>query len=252
MVVTLIGVTGAGIAGFTLYQRYSADLPSIDGVRNYQPRVMSRVYAGDGRLLSELATERRIFVPAAAIPDLVKRAFVSAEDQSFFSHAGVDPLAMARAAVTDLLQYGNGKRPIGASTITQQLAKNMLVGNQATLARKIREAIMAVRIEGALSKERILELYLNEIYLGEGAYGVAAAAQTYFDASLDQLTPAQAAFLAALPKAPNNYNPVKFPDAARNRRDWVLDRMVETRSITPEQAATAKATPLVKIEASRQ
>ena len=249
--VALVGVAGAGIAGFTLYQRYSAGLPSIDGVRNYQPRVMSRVYAGDGRLLSELATERRIFVPAAAIPDLVKRAFVSAEDQSFFSHAGVDPLAMARAAVTDLLQYGNGKRPIGASTITQQLAKNMLVGNQATMARKIREAIMAVRIERALPKERILELYLNEIYLGEGAYGVAAAAQTYFDASLDQLTPAQAAFLAALPKAPNNYNPMKSPDAARNRRDWVLDRMVETRSITPEQAATAKATPLVQIEAKR-
>lgn len=251
VLVMLIGVAGAGITGLTLYQRYSADLPSIDGVRNYQPRVMSRVYAGDGRLLSELATERRIFVPAASIPDLVKRAFVSAEDQSFFSHAGVDPLAMARAAVTDLLQYGNGRRPIGASTITQQLAKNMLVGNQATLARKVREAIMAVRIERALSKERILELYLNEIYLGEGAYGVAAAAQTYFDASLDQLTPAQAAFLAALPKAPNNYNPVKFPDAARTRRDWVLDRMVETRSLTPEQAATAKATPLVQVEAKR-
>ncbi len=251
MLVMLIGAAGAGIAGFTLYQRYSAGLPSIDGVRNYQPRVMSRVYAGDSRLLAELATERRIFVPAAAIPDLVKRAFVSAEDQSFYSHAGVDPLAMARAAVTDLLQYGNGKRPIGASTITQQVAKNMLVGNQATLARKVREAIMAMRIERALSKERILELYLNEIYLGEGAYGVAAAAQTYFDASLDRLTPAQAAFLAALPKAPNNYNPVKFPDAARTRRDWVLDRMVETRSITPEQGATGKATPLVQVETRR-
>ena len=249
--VALIGAGGAAVFGFSLYQRYSADLPSIDGMRNYQPRVMSRVYAGDSRLLAELATERRIFVPAAAIPDLVKRAFVSAEDQSFFTHAGVDPLAMARAAVTDLLQYGQGRRPVGASTITQQVAKNMLVGNQATLARKIREAIMAMRLERSLSKERILELYLNEIYLGEGAYGVAAAAQTYFDASLDQLTPAQAAFLAALPKAPNNYNPVKYPDAARGRRDWVLDRMVETRSITPEQAATAKATPLVQVEARR-
>ncbi len=251
LIVALAGVGVAGVAGFVLYQKYSADLPSIEGVRNYQPRVMSRVYAGDSRLLAELATERRIFVPSSAIPELVKRAFISAEDQNFMTHAGVDPLAMARAAVTDILQHGSGKRPVGASTITQQVAKNMLTGNQLTLARKVREALLALRIERNLSKDRILELYLNEIYLGEGAYGVAAAAQTYFNASLDQLTPAQAAFLAALPKAPNNYNPVKYPEAARNRRDWVLDRMVDTGSITAEQASAAKATPIEQVAAKR-
>ena len=251
LIVVLAGVGVAGVAGFVLYQKYSADLPSIEGVRNYQPRVMSRVYAGDSRLLAELATERRIFVPSSAIPELVKRAFISAEDQNFMTHAGVDPLAMARAAVTDILQHGSGKRPVGASTITQQVAKNMLTGNQLSLARKVREALLALRIERNLSKDRILELYLNEIYLGEGAYGVAAAAQTYFDASLDQLTPAQAAFLAALPKAPNNYNPSKYPEAARNRRDWVLDRMVDTGSITAEQAAAGKATPIQQVAAKR-
>src|SRR5262249_46481217 len=157
-----------------------------DSLRHYQPRVMSRVYAGDSRLLAELATERRIFVPYGAIPDIVKHAFISAEDQNFFTHRGVDPLAMIRAAATDLMQYGQGRRTMGASTITQQVAKNMLLNNnEVSLARKAREALVAMRIEESLSKERILELYLNEIYLGLQSYGVAAAAQAYFDKSLD-------------------------------------------------------------------
>ena len=166
--------------------------------------------------MAELATERRIFVPYSAIPDLVKQAFVSAEDQNFWTHPGVDPLAITRAGVFDLTHMGQGRRPIGASTITQQVAKNMLLDNQVSLARKAREAILAMRIEQTLSKQRILELYLNEIYLGLGAYGVAAAAQTYFNKPLDKLTLPEAAFLAALPKAPNNYNPFKFPDAAKD------------------------------------
>ncbi len=149
----------------------------------------------------------------------MKQAFISAEDQNFFSHRGVDPVAIIRAGVTDLMQYGQGKRPIGASTITQQVAKNMLLGNEMSLARKAKEAILALRIEESLSKERILELYLNEIYLGLQSYGVAAAAQAYFNKSLDELTLPEAAFLAALPKAPNNYNPFRFPEAARARRD---------------------------------
>ena len=243
-VVVLGGLVG-GAVGYGVYRRVSADLPDVAGLQHYQPRVMSRVYAGDSRLLAELATERRIFVPATAIPDLVKRAFVAAEDQSFYSHAGVDPLAVLRAAVTDALQYGQGRRPVGASTITQQVVKNMLLGNEMSLSRKLREWLLAVRMERALSKDRILELYLNEIYLGEGAYGVAAAAEAYFDRPLDQLGPAEAAFLAALPKAPNNYNPQRFPEAARGRRDWVLDRMVETRAISAEQATEAKAHPIV-------
>jgi penicillin-binding protein 1A len=236
---------GGGIVAWSAYQKFSAGLPDFEGLRHYQPRVMSRVYAGDGHLLSELATERRIFVPITAIPAVVKQAFISAEDQNFYLHRGVDPLAIVRAAFTDLQQYGQGKRPVGASTITQQVAKNMLLGsNEVTLARKIREAILATRIEQSLSKDRILELYLNEIYLGLQSYGVAAAAQAYFNKSLDELTLPEAAFLAALPKAPNNYNPFRFPDAARARRDWVLDRMAEDRAITPEQFAAAKAAPI--------
>jgi penicillin-binding protein 1A len=240
-----LGLVAAGIVGFVLYQRFSADLPDHETLASYQPRVMSRVYAGDSRLLAELATERRIFVPFAAIPETVKRAFISAEDQNFFVHRGVDPIAIARAGITDLMQYGQGRRPIGASTITQQVAKNMLLGNEVSISRKAREAILAIRIETSLSKERILELYLNEIYLGLQAYGVASAAQAYFNKSLTELTVPEAAFLAALPKAPNNYNPSRFPEAAKGRRDWVLDRMADDHAITAAQATEAKATPLV-------
>jgi len=249
--IVLLAAMVAGGVGLVAYQRFSADLPDVDGLRNYQPRVMSRVYAGDGRLLAELATERRLFVPYPAIPDLVKQAFVSAEDQNFWVHRGVDPLAIVRAGMTDLSQMGQGKRPVGASTITQQVAKNMLLDNQVSLSRKVKEAILAMRIEQTLSKERILELYVNEIYLGLGSYGVAAAAQTYFNKPIEQLTIAEAAFLAALPKAPNNYNPFRYPDAAKARRDWVLDRMADNRAITAEQAAAAKAEPIVPSEFRR-
>ncbi len=243
---TLVILVGAGgsVVLYSAYARFSADLPDLDSLRHYQPRVMSRVYAGDLRLLAELATERRIFVPYNAIPEMVKHAFMSAEDQNFLTHRGVDPIAILRAAVTDLSQYGQGRRPVGASTITQQVAKNMLLGNEVSIARKAREAILAIRIEESLSKERILELYLNEIYLGLQSYGVASAAQSYFNKSLDELTLPEAAFLAALPKAPNNYNPFRFPDAARARRDWVIDRMADDRVITAEQAAAAKATAI--------
>ena len=242
-----LGFAAAVIGGFVAYgayRRFSADLPDITALQTYQPRVMSRVYASDSRLLAELATERRIFVPSSAIPDLVKHAFISAEDQNFYTHRGVDPVAIARAGITDLLQYGQGRRPVGASTITQQVAKNMLLGNEVSLSRKVREALLAIRIEDSLSKEHILELYLNEIYLGLQAYGVAAAAQAYFNKSLDQLTIPEAAFLAALPKAPNNYNPFRFPEAARARRDFVIDRMAQDHVITMAEATAAKANPV--------
>jgi penicillin-binding protein 1A len=248
-----IGVLVAGIGGFGAYvmwERFSADLPDVDGLRNYRPPVMSRVYAGDARLMAELAAERRISVPYSAIPEVVKQAFVSAEDQHFWTHPGVDPLAIVRAAVFDMTHMGQ-RRPVGASTITQQVAKNMLLDNQLTLARKAREAILAMRIEETLSKQRILELYLNEIYLGLSSYGVAAAAQAYFNKPLEKLTLSEAAFLAALPKAPNNYNPFKYPDAAKARRDWVLDRMAEDHVITAEQAAASKAGPIVPSEFHR-
>ena len=235
----MLAAAVGGIGGYVMWQRFSADLPDVDGLRNYRPPVMSRVYAGDGRLMAELATERRIFVPYTAIPEVVKQAFVSAEDQHFWTHPGVDPLAIVRAGLFDMSHMGQ-RRPIGASTITQQVAKNMLLDNQVSLARKAREAILAMRIEQNLSKQRILELYLNEIYLGLSSYGVAAAAQAYFNKPLDKLTLTEAAFLAALPKAPNNYNPFKFPDAAKARRDWVLDRMAEDHAITTAQADAAQ------------
>ncbi len=233
-------LAGAG-AGWALYRSAATDLPEHSWLADYQPPQMSRVYAADSRLMAELAQERRVFVPIEAIPDRLQQAFVSAEDQNFWRHPGVDPTAILRAVMVNVEQIGTGRRPIGASTITQQVAKNMLVGADRTLTRKLREAILALRIEGAMPKARILEIYLNEIYLGQQAYGVAAAAQGYFNKSLDELTLAEAAFLAALPKAPNNYNPVRFPEAARARRDWVLGRMAEDGFITQEQLAAARA-----------
>ena len=244
LAIGILGGLGAAAFGWHTYQRYAEDLPTLDGLRNYQPRVMSRVYAGDERLIAELATERRIFMPITAIPDMVKQAFISAEDQKFWTHRGVDPVAIARAGWVDLMNYGQGRRPIGASTITQQVAKNMLLGNEVSLARKVKELILAVRIDQSMSKDKVLELYLNEIYLGLQSYGVAAAAQAYFNKALDELTLPEAAFLAALPKAPNNYNPFRFADAAKARRDWVIDRMADDRAITADEATQAKATPI--------
>ncbi len=239
---------GGGIAAYAVWTRVSADLPSVDGLRGYAPPLMSRVYAGDGRLLAELANERRIFVPYSAIPERVRQAFVSAEDKDYWIYGGIDPVAIVRAGMTDLTRVGEGRRPLGASTITQQVAKNMLLDNRITLKRKIEEAIVAIRMEQTLSKQRILEIYLNEIYLGQGAYGVEAAAQAYFNRPLDQLNLAQDAMLAALPKAPQNYNPFRHPEQAKGRRDWVLDRMAEDHVITRAAAEAAQAEPLVPTE----
>jgi penicillin-binding protein 1A len=241
-VMLMLAAGAAGLVAWTKYQEYAADLPSLDGLRTYQPLVMSRIYAGNDRLIAELASERRIFVPFAAIPDVVQKAFIAAEDKSFYQHRGVDPLAIARAAVTDLQRIGESRRPVGASTITQQVARNMLLGtNDVSFRRKVKEALLALRIERTLSKQRILELYLNAIYLGQGSYGVGAAAQAYFNKPLDQVSIAQAAMLAALPKSPTNYNPFRDPDAALARRNWVIDRMVETGAITSQQGDVAKA-----------
>ena len=234
-----------GIGGAGLYRHIAASLPDYRWLADYEPPQMSRVYASDSRLQAELATERRVFVPIEAIPRRVQQAFVSAEDQRFWEHGGIDPLGIGRAVLTGIERLGTGRRLGGASTITQQVAKNMLVGSERSLMRKIREAILAVRIEATLTKERILEIYLNEIFLGMQAYGVAAAAQMYFNKSLDELTLAETAFLAALPKAPNNYNPFRFPEAARVRRDWVLDRMAEDGHITAAERRQAQAEPIV-------
>lgn len=236
----LIGIAGAA----ALFWHLGRDVPDYAELATYQPPITTRVHAGDGHLIAEYAHERRIFVPIEAVPQRVIDAFLSAEDKTFFSHPGIDITGIVRAAVVNVLNFGQGRRPVGASTITQQVAKNFLLGNEVTLARKAKEALLAFRIEKALSKQRILELYLNEIYLGAGAYGVAAAALYYFDKSLDDLTVAEAAFLAALPKAPNNYHPVRYPDRAKARRDWVIDRLLDDGKITAEEAAEARATPL--------
>src|SRR4029077_11438053 len=206
----VLAIAGCGFAGVTIWY-FGRDLPDYQQLAHYQPPITTRVHAGDGRLLAEYATERRVFVPIAAIPKQVINAFVAAEDKNFYSHHGVDPTSILRAALTDVGRWRSNRRPVGASTITQQVAKNMLLSNELSITRKVKEILLATRIDEAMPKDRILELYLNEIYLGAGAYGVVAAALTYFDKSLDELTLGEAAFLAGLPKAPNNYNLTHFP-----------------------------------------
>ncbi len=234
-------------AGSVLYVFYSfgAGLPDFTQLADYEPPVMTRVQAGDGRLLAEYATEKRVFVPVKAMPGRVIQAFLAAEDKNFYYHPGVDPSGIARAVLTNLKNLTKNRRLVGASTITQQVAKNFLLTSEVSMKRKIQEAILAFRIERALEKDRILELYLNEIYLGFGSYGVAAAALNYFNKSLVALEIEEAAFLAALPKAPNNYDPTRHPKAARGRRDWVIGRMRIENFITSEEAALAAAKPLI-------
>lgn len=219
-------------------------LPNYEVLSQYEPPVMTRVYASDGALMSEFATKQRLYLPIQTVPALVKEAFISAEDKNFYRHFGLDPEGFARAMLSNIKQIGVGRRPAGASTITQQVAKNFLLSSDVTLERKLKEAILAMRIERAYSKDHILELYLNEIYLGRGAYGIAAAALTYFNKSVDELTLAECAYLAALPKGPSNYDPFRYPERAIERRNWVIDRMVDNGYATLEQGALAKKQPL--------
>jgi penicillin-binding protein 1A len=205
---------------------------------------MTRVHAADGSLLAEYARERRLYIPIQAVSKLVINAFIAAEDKSFYEHGGIDFSGIARAAVLYVQQYGSGRRPQGASTITQQVAKNFLLTNELSFSRKIKEALLAMKIERAFPKEKILELYLNDIYLGMGAYGVAAASLLYFDKSVHELSIAEAAYLAALPKAPNNYHPFRQRERALERRNYVIDRMAEDHYITAQEAEKAKKEPL--------
>jgi penicillin-binding protein 1A len=231
-------VAVAGAAG--LLWHYSQSLPDYSQLQDYEPAVMTRVHAADGSLLAEYARERRLYIPVQAVPPLVINAFVAAEDKNFYEHGGVDFSGIVRAALIYVQQYGSGRRPQGASTITQQVAKNFLLTNEVSFERKIKEALLAMKIERAFSKEKILELYLNEIYLGMGAYGVAAASLLYFDKSVHELSIAEAAYLAALPKAPNNYHPFRQRERALERRNYVIDRMAEDRYITAQEAEKAK------------
>ena len=234
-------LAASAAVGYLLWDA-SKDLPSYESLARYEPPVMTRIHAHDGALISEYARERRIFVPINTVPKMVIGAFLSAEDKRFFEHGGLDFLGIARAVWRNF--QNPGRRPEGASTITQQVAKNFLLTNEQRLERKIKEAILAIRIERAYSKEKILELYLNEIYLGIGSYGVAAAALNYFNKELKDLTPEEAAYLAALPKAPNNYHPFRRTKDAIARRNWILDEMVDNGVISREAAEIAKAKPL--------
>ena len=244
----LLAIVGVA-AALGVFWHYGQGLPDYRQLAHYEPPETTRVYAGDGRLIAEYAAEKRSFVPFNAIPPLVIDAFLAAEDKNFYHHSGIDPEGIIRAAIIDLKNrgMGNERRPMGASTITQQVAKNFLLTNEPSLSRKIKEAILAMRMSKAFTKQHILELYLNEIYLGQGNYGVAAAALNYFDKSLDELTVAEAAFLGALPKAPNNYNPSRAAtaQAALDRRNWVIGRMAEDGYITAAQAREATTAPLL-------
>jgi len=241
----LLLVMAAGGGGLYVLWRFGRDLPDYSQLADYRPAVMSRVHAGDGTLIAEFAHQRRLFVPIAAMPRRVIRAFLSAEDKTFYSHPGIDFAGIASALLRNIQNLGGKRRPVGASTITQQVAKNFLLTNEVSLARKIKEAILAFRIEHAFSKDRILELYLNEIYLGQGSYGVAAAALNYFDKSLDELTLQETAYLAALPKAPNNYHPIRNRKAAEGRRNWVLAQMAENGVISALDARRASGRALL-------
>tara|TARA_B100000963_G_scaffold45118_1_gene33672 strand:+ start:173 stop:2509 length:2337 start_codon:yes stop_codon:yes gene_type:complete len=240
-----IGIIGISLFSFTLIMvilwNFSNNIPDYKFLKNYKPPVSSKVYSGNGELVSVFSKEKRIFIPYSSIPQKVINAFLSAEDKNFFSHPGVDAKGVLRAIINNIGNILTSKRLEGASTITQQVAKNFLLTNEVSINRKIKEAILAFRIERALSKERILELYLNQIYLGSGAYGVAAASLEYFDKSIKELNYVESAMLAALPKAPSKYNPYRNPDLAKFRRNLVLKNLLENNFINTTQYANFKS-----------
>lgn len=242
MACVLFLVAAAGVAIYLA--NVAKDLPDYAVLNSYAPPVTTRVHAGNGALMAEYAKEKRLFLPIQAIPDRVKAAFLSAEDKNFYNHPGVDLTGLGRAILVNLQNFGSGRRPVGASTITQQVAKNFLLSSDQTIDRKIKEAILSFRIEQAYSKDKILELYLNEIFFGLNSYGIAGAALTYFNKSVTELTVAEAAYLASLPKGPANYHPFRHPEAALERRNWVIDRMVENGYVSQSDGVEAKKQPL--------
>jgi penicillin-binding protein 1A len=240
----MLGVITLGLFVVPILLYYSKDLPDYKQLEEYDPPTISRIYAKDGALMAELAKERRIFREFNEIPELVIDAFLAAEDQNYYEHQGIDIMSILRAAFQNASNIGTNKNPVGGSTITQQVVKNFLLTNERSFSRKIKEAILAYRISKVYSKDRILELYLNQIYLGNGSYGVASAAINYFNKDLKDVTLEEAALLAAMPKAPSNLDPTRHPDRAKARRDWVLTRMLEENFITYAQAESAREMPI--------
>ena len=223
---------------------FSIGLPDYKKLSNYQPPISSRVYSEDSKLIAEYAIEKRLFVPFESIPKKIVNSFLSAEDKNFFNHPGIDAKGILRAVIKNINNISQNKRLEGASTITQQVAKNFLLSNEVSIKRKIKEAILAFRIERAYSKSRILELYLNQIYLGQGTYGIAAASLEYFDKPIKELTYSDAALLAALPKAPSKYNPYRYPEVAKFRRDLVLQNLKENNFISKQELNKLKKSEL--------
>ncbi|MBX3570768.1 MAG: penicillin-binding protein 1A [Mesorhizobium sp.] len=240
--VALALLVAGGVAVYL--SQVTKDLPDYEVLASYEPPVTTRIHASDGALMAEFAREKRLYLPIQAVPDRVKAAFLSAEDKNFYQHPGVDVTGLFRAVVTNIKNAGSGRRPVGASTITQQVAKNFLLDSTQSYDRKIREMILSFRIEQAYSKDRIFELYLNEIFFGLNAYGIAGAALTYYDKSVNELTVAEAAYLAALPKGPSNYHPFRHTDRAIERRNWVIDQMVDNGYVSKDEGEKAKATGL--------
>ena len=240
---TIVFLVGVGVVAGGIWH-YSKDLPDYSQLQDYEPAVMTRVHASDGSLMGEYSKERRLYLPIQAIPKSVINAFLAAEDKNFYEHGGLDFTGMVRALVLYAQNYGSNKRPQGASTITQQVAKNFLLTNEVSFNRKIKEALLAMRIERTYTKDKILELYLNEIYLGLSAYGIAAASLVYFDKSVNELTVAEASYLAALPKAPSSLHPVRNRDRAIERRNYVIDRLAENGWVKPADAVAARKEPL--------
>jgi len=239
-----IGMVMAGLGLGAIFWMYAQDLPNHEQLAKYEPATISTIYSRQGRIMDEFAKERRIFTPIGDIPDIVKHAFVSAEDKNFYNHKGYDPLGIAKAVV----DAARGGRLRGASTITQQVMKNFLLDGDRSAERKIKEIILASRLEETLPKEKILELYLNEIFLGQNSYGVTAAAQTYFNKPLEELTVEEAAYLAVLPKAPSNYHPVRQKQRALDRRNFVLKEMGENGYISTELSETARKADLKTVQ----
>ncbi len=239
------GIIGGILVAGVVFLLFSSDLPSVQSLKTYQPPLETRIYAKNFDLVSSLGSEHSIYVPYSQIPPVVAAAFISAEDRLFWVEPGINPLAIIRAGLTDITRIGSGRRPLGASTITEQVVKNMLLDNHITFATKIKEAILAMRVSQVMTKQQVLTLYLNEIDLGHNSFGVAAAAETYFDKPLSQLDVAEAASLAALPKAPTNYDPFLHPNAALGRRNFVISRMLADGEITRAQEKTAIAEPLL-------
>ena len=251
-----IGLLGAIALAGLVVAVYAAwlfhDLPDASELADYRPPTATRVYAGDGTLIGEFSDERRIYVPYEQIPEPVIHAFMAAEDKNFFQHGGIDVSGLGRAMFKNVFNVLTGRRLEGGSTITQQVAKNVLLTNESSISRKLKEAILSSRLEATLSKEQLLELYLNEIFLGYRSYGVASAAYNYFGKSLGQLTPDEAAFLAALPKGPNNYHPKRHPGAAKGRRDWVLGEMAQSGWLSQADLQVARERPLMTQDAPKR